>query len=215
MLRLGRLGHQMVTFQVGGERGEKFSVHESVIVHRSEFVRLSLQGDWKEAKERVIPLSDDDPAMFALYQHFLYSGAIYTKGLDTGTHTSNEYELLVKMYVFGEKILDSGFKDATIDAMIDKMRTNECFDTRLTDLVYDGTPEGSPLRRLWLEVYYWAGKAEWLDENCVGAPVNSEFLCDFSKFQMSQRVGFGRAMFADGDCTYHSHVSALCYRFPF
>lgn len=214
MLTIDRLGHEIVTFQVGSPPGEKFSVHESVIVHRSEFVRLSLRGDWKEAKERVISLPLDDPIVFSHYQHYLYSGCVFTKGLDTGTNRTNEFELLVKMYIFGEKMVDNGFKDVVIDAIIDKISNQHCFDTRLTSLVYEGTPPDSPLRRLWMEVYYFAGNVEWLQEKYVGAPISAEFVHAFSLFQMQQRVGSEKAMWADGDCTYHSHGDGACYRGP-
>lgn len=69
ILTVLRLGHKFVTFKVGSEPlSEKFSIHEATVIHNSELFRLALQKEWTEAKNRVIPLPDDSPAVFSLYQ---------------------------------------------------------------------------------------------------------------------------------------------------
>lgn len=48
---------------------QKFVVHEDLIRARSPFFEAALGRDWKEASEKLVPLPDDSPDAFAIYQH--------------------------------------------------------------------------------------------------------------------------------------------------
>jgi hypothetical protein len=176
-----------VTFRVGREAPKDFVIHEGVSTPASEFVRLALCGDLKEAKEGFIPLPEDNPDVFAIYQQWLYGGRICTSTVDFDAGTMDEYELLVHAYILGEKLVDVGFKDCITDAIIEKLFTQAQFSLGLTGEVFKNTPSHSPLRRLWMDIYYWAGGAWWLDEEVVAQPISLEFLKEFSRFQMRQR----------------------------
>lgn len=180
------LGSAIVTFRVGSKTPQDFVIHEGVIAPGSEFVRLSLRGDWKEAKERIIPLPEDVPEVFAVYQKWLYSNQIRSF-VDLESGGMDEYELLVHAYILSEKFLDVDFKDCIADAIVEKLVFQARFSLRLTDEVFSNTPPHSPFRRLWMDVYYWAGCADWLDEKTVGQPINLEFMTEFSRFQMRLR----------------------------
>jgi hypothetical protein len=206
----GRLKGGVVVFVVGTDAPERFTIHENLIKPSSEFVRLALRGEWKEAQERAIPLAEDDPNVFYVYQQWLYSGLIHTH-CDL---SDDEFNILVKAYILGEKIIDQHFKDSVADAIVEKLCSLRRFDTSLTNLVFDNTPSASPLRRLWMDVYYHFGSSEWLDASLVGSPINAEFMVEFSRHQMQLRIGFGSfvkdAMFLS--CTYHEHDAGQCHR---
>jgi hypothetical protein len=123
----------------------------------------------------------------------------------------DEYELLVHAYILGEKFLDPGFKDCITDAIIDKLTQQTRFSLRLTDEVYDNTPSHSPLRRLWMDVYYLTGCADWLDEDTVGQPINLEFMAEFSRFQMRQHESRLPCPIMT-PCNYHQHQVGKCHR---
>lgn len=204
----------MIVFLVGTYAPKRYSIHERLVSPRSEFVRLALRGQWKEARERTINLPEDDPDVFAVYQQWLYGGLIHTCCDTSFSCTDDEYEALAKAYILGEKLMDDDFKDAIADAIVDKLRSLRRFDTGLTTLVFNNTPSGSPLRRLWMDAYYHFGSSEWLDVDCVGSPINAEFMVEFSRYQMQCRTGFGSfgpdAMFLS--CTYHEHGTRPCHR---
>jgi hypothetical protein len=204
----------VIVFLVGTEVPRRFTIHEGLIRTRSDFVQLALRGEWKEARERTIPLPEDDPDVFSVYQQFLYGGLIYTSYKNAPSRPDDEYKVLVKAYILGEKIMDQEFKDSIVDAIIEKLRTLRRFDTQLTDLVSDNTPFASPLRRLWMDAYYHFGSSEWLDSSLAGSPINAEFMAEFSRHQMQSRTGFGSfgpyAMFLS--CTYHGHGIRPCCR---
>jgi hypothetical protein len=204
----------VVVFLVGAHDPKRFIVHERLVSPRSEFARLALRGVWKEAQERTIKLPEDDPEVFSVYQQWLYDRLIHTSSGNLFPQTDDEYEALVKAYILGEKLLDTDFKDAIIDAIVDKFRSQCCFDTGLTTLVFNETPSGSPLRRLWMDAYYHFGTSEWLEDQPDGKTIDAGFLIEFSRYQMQVRNGvgtFGRiAMFAT--CTYHEHGIRVCHR---
>ncbi|KAK5715975.1 hypothetical protein LTR15_009800 [Elasticomyces elasticus] len=65
------LGTNTIVFSVGGSEGlpfQRFVVHENAVRPVAEFVKLALTGEWKEATERTIPLPEDEPAVFHVYQ---------------------------------------------------------------------------------------------------------------------------------------------------
>jgi hypothetical protein len=202
----------VIIFVVGTYAPERYSIHERLISHRSEFVRLALRGEWKEAQERTVQLPEDDTEVFSVYQQWLYSGLIHTSCDTSFSGTDNEYETLVKAYILGEKFMDTDFKDAIMDAIVDKLRSLRRFDTRLTTLVFSNTPSTSPLRRFWMDAYYYFGSPEWLNATSVGSPINTEFMVEFSRHQMQFRRGSEECgphtMF--WSCTYHEHGTNPC-----
>jgi hypothetical protein len=57
-------------------------------------------------------------------------------------------------YVFGEKILDQKYKHAVLETIAGVQRTAPDFPcAEAFAIVYDGTPEGSPARRLLVDMY--------------------------------------------------------------
>ena len=49
-----------------------FIAHTSFLTCRSRFFQKALRGGWKEAEERMVKLPDSEPAIFALYLHYVY-----------------------------------------------------------------------------------------------------------------------------------------------
>lgn len=204
-----RFGSAIVTFRVGSDPSQDFVIHEGVIAPGSEFVRLALRGDWKEAKERIIQLPKDDAETFAVYQQWLYTGSIRTSADDFQPGIFDEYRLLVQAFILGEKFVDVNFKDCITDAIIEKLISQERFSLYLTVDVYYDTPPNSPLRRLLMDVYYWTGCAEWLDEDEL--IIEPGFMADFSRFQMRQRQSSASSPILI-PCNYHQHEKGRCYR---
>lgn len=175
-----------------------------------------MRGEWKETQERIIPLPEDDPNIFSIYQQWLYTSLVHTRYHVALSTIDDEYRTLVKAYILGEKVMDSNFKDSLADAIIEKLRSLRKFDTSLTSLVFDNTPPASPLRRLWLDAYYIFGSSEWLNASLVDDDdaISPEFMAEFSRYQMQFRTGssvFGPdAIFSS--CTYHGHGIRPCHR---
>ncbi|KAF2869093.1 hypothetical protein BDV95DRAFT_499273, partial [Massariosphaeria phaeospora] len=159
----------MITVRVGEETEETeskdFLVHESILSSRSEFFRRAMNGKWPEADTRVVELSEDDPDLFGIYLNHVYTEKLpvgetdsdQLVKLDYGVfykETQKEYDLLFRLYIFGEKVQDTLFKNDVITSVhtISSLRhMNGSWSiptTAAVALVYDGTPEASPARRL-------------------------------------------------------------------
>lgn len=71
----------------------------------------------------------------------------------------HEFEVLPGAFVFGEKVQDGDFKDAVVDALIHTVAAPDEKGVRWypiaqsVDRAYTGTPAGSPIRRLLVDMY--------------------------------------------------------------
>jgi hypothetical protein len=57
---------------VVGEAACDFFAHEGLICPRSDFFHKAMNGPWKEAGERMVPLPEDEVEIFSLYLDLLY-----------------------------------------------------------------------------------------------------------------------------------------------
>lgn len=78
-LILLRLEGNVLEVRVGRDNGRSFRLHEALVSARSDFFAAALTGQWKEAKDKIIDLPEDDPDIFALYPQLLYTGKIPVK----------------------------------------------------------------------------------------------------------------------------------------
>jgi hypothetical protein len=156
----------MITIRVGKEPEHKdFIAHESFLTSRSEFFRRALNGNWKEAETRTISLPDDDHRIFDIYMNFVYTGQFITTRKSQEEHSSldfrtwctfmvKEYDDMFCVYVLAEKFQDIATKNTVIAALIEMMHLEHkedgwtCPSFRTTKKVFEGTLEGSPARRL-------------------------------------------------------------------
>lgn len=124
-----------------------------------------MNGKWTELETRTINLVDDDPDTFALYLNHVYTNELPTVTFSEDElntiefyeflrHVNTEYMALFKLYILGEKFQDSLAKDAATTAILhlSKSRYTDGYWALplppVVDLIYNGTPEGSPARRL-------------------------------------------------------------------
>ncbi|KAH9845206.1 hypothetical protein Tdes44962_MAKER06780 [Teratosphaeria destructans] len=185
-----------VILKVGEEEGE-ILVHESLIRTCSSFFEAALSKPWKESTERTILLPDDEPNIVKLYVQYLYRKQLCIKVVDEHSlklqnHENHpEFFTLATLYVFGEKIGDIGFKNAVLDAFIQRMNDDTPDGgkrypvNKVVDIIYRGTMAGSKARQLMLDVHVWRGGSWWITEN--PEENNKEFLMELSRALMDKR----------------------------
>jgi hypothetical protein len=146
-----------ITIIIGNDPGKNFYIHEDTIKTSSEFFRIAIDEMLKEGLSCIIKRPDDDAQVFAQYAHWLYYGTVkfqassYLKALD-------EEILLAKMYVFGDKILDPKFCNATLRAMLRSTKRYGAPSADAVRIIYEGTATDSPVRKFLIDA--WA-----VDEN--------------------------------------------------
>ncbi|KAK4948940.1 hypothetical protein LTR10_012313 [Elasticomyces elasticus] len=193
---------------------KRFALHESIVRPASDFVNMALSRDWKEAHERIIPLSEDEPETFTIYQTWLYTHIVDAHALKSSTNSCDVYQRLFKCYILAEKLLDAVFKDCVMDAILNTLQANPLFDANLSNLVYENTPEGSPLRRVLCEIYVWCATERWLAEDVVTEEVHPTLMTDVMKMQMGFFRGHRpeQVPFLGHACAYHAHEGGLCHQ---
>jgi hypothetical protein len=158
----------MTTLVVGPDERE-YCVHRDLLSARSPYFAGASKDEWKEGQERRVPLPDDEHIAVEFYVQWIYAGKIFSRP-STKDGDSSELSELVGAFVFGEKVQDDDFRDAVIDSVIASIHTpdekGECwYPTGSTaDRACDGTPEGSPLRRLMVDLHLHHGRRAWLSD---------------------------------------------------
>lgn len=165
-----------------------FYVHERLLRDASRFFDAAMRGDWKESAERVVPLPVDDPEVFNLFVGWLYNRKFPTKN-DVGSAEGNEeYMLLAKLYVLGEKLQATTIKTAVIGAILGKAKTkvqpggHSWYPVgSIVRYLYENTPPTSPARRLLVDLYVWNGQGSWLTRDPTDEGGSKEFLVDLAR----------------------------------
>ncbi|OMP88205.1 hypothetical protein BK809_0002962 [Diplodia seriata] len=154
-----------------------------------------------------IELPEDDPDIFEVYLQWLYLKTIeITAGQDAPQHFA-----MYESYKFGDKILDTAFKNAVIDHLIRSVVTNQVYPTYLAKAVYQNLPASSGLRRLYVDFWAWASCVEWYDGGAAGieeAPL--EFFSELSRKQTEikdkRSVRKEKFPWVIDACQYHEHA---------
>ena len=151
-----------VRVEVGtGDDLRSFTVHGAFLTFRSLFFRKALSGAWKEAKERLIKLPEDDSDTFELYLQVVYGlpMSIEPNPLFDEYPGRSEQEALAKLYVFAEKVQDVRAKNTIMKAFLKsvwKVRSDGlCYVPARGSIhvIYEGSTPGSSMRRLLVDIY--------------------------------------------------------------
>ena len=155
-------------------------------------------------------LPEDRPDIFYAYVQWLYDKMIYCKTTSPGRN----FGFIAELYLLGEKLLDRDFQDQAISVLISIVRDDLLPDGRFVpnvfvfSSIYDRTPEGSPARRLMLDLCVRFGGKRW---DFKSPKVNRDFLADittklFEHRSMTDRSGEELDKMISGmGCAYHHH----------
>lgn len=140
------------------------------------------------------------------------------KGDKAERKNRHEFNVLIGAFIFGEKVQDGDFRDAVIDALIhtagspDEKGTYWYPTGRTVDRAYTGTPEGSPIRRLLVDMHAFHGRRHWLD-----GQRNVDFLADLAGYLLRDRSEHSQTLDSTtpdvSGCQYHHHrgEKSVCY----
>ena len=132
--------------------------------------------------------------------------------------SGHEFDVLTGAFVFGEKVQDGDFKDAVVDALIhtvvapDEKGVRYYPTAQSVNRAYIGTPEGSPIRRLFVDMYTFHGRQDWLE-----GQKNVDFLADLAGCLLRDRSEHSQTLDSTtpevSGCQYHHHdgEESVCY----
>lgn len=154
-------------------------MHKELLCATSFYFRAALNGNFKEAKEQVIEMKEEEIATFKHCQFWLYSRTF----LMTRTKTNDiEYPVILDLYLGESRIIPQLQNDA-IDVLIAKQKTSKWTPSDQISRIYENTQESSPLRRLFVDLtVLYAGFDDdaWFSDKTLGF-FNKEFLFDLLK----------------------------------
>ncbi|KAH6612353.1 hypothetical protein C7974DRAFT_405413 [Boeremia exigua] len=152
--------HNIIKLVVPGSAGETetLHVHQGVLCKSPEFFQRTMKPEWTNLKDKpyIIELPDDTVDTVSDSVKWLYAGSMSLTLYKADDEHRREkvakeadkvFVLLAEAYVFGEKILDAGYKNAvmkTLEAAKESSRRN--MGPESVGICYKGTPPGSPLR---------------------------------------------------------------------
>jgi hypothetical protein len=156
-----------------------FSLHENVL-HQSPFFANALRPEWVAAcVDKLIVLEKEDPHIFAGYVQWLYSHNIDT--------TFNKIKW-AEMYVLGETLMDSNFQNKVLETMVQRCETKNSYPAGIAiDIIYKGTPEGSPAWHLLVDYYVWGARSSWFKGQNMATERPADFINDLLLTLVSRR----------------------------
>jgi hypothetical protein len=173
----------MVTLLVG--KNEQTTIAQGDYLTRdSEFFAAAMKKEWQEGQKRTIKLPEECPATMAHYLSFMHSGKLFAEEIATmdGNQILPCYEMLASLYVCGERFLNRPLQSAIIKQSLrlftiaEKNQTFWAPTDYSVNIIYRGTPEGSPDRRLLVDLQVVMGHKGWLDRK-----LDLEFVTDVAK----------------------------------
>ncbi|KZM24652.1 uncharacterized protein EKO05_0007088 [Ascochyta rabiei] len=208
-----------VTVIVGEEQTAYF-VHESHITPQSDFFKNALKGEWEEKTTRTVRLPDCDSTSFNIYLNWLYTGrvCITQEGdekevIDDDVQTIDyEWENWVMCFKIGDFLQDSDFKDAMIDAAIEKLISENIDYVEIPVGVYTFSQPTSRNRRLAVDLALNVWE-EFRFQYVTNRNYPPEFLTDLIT-AMGGKLRAGSHMTRTNDflrdidtCEYHEHTT--------
>ncbi|GAB7331730.1 hypothetical protein MBLNU13_g03706t1 [Cladosporium sp. NU13] len=177
-----------------GRSEQKMLAYSSHLIRDSQFFAAAMKKEWVEGQTRTIKLPEEDPATIAHYLSYLYTGKMFTEEITATVSDGIEscFRLLSSLYVSGERFIDPKFQNLVLKEIIrltrlpDKDRMHWYPTGEDVNIIYRGTPQGSPGRRLMVDLHVIMGVKEWMDNE-----LEVEFVTDVAKSLYEKVSGLG------------------------
>lgn len=176
---------------VGRDDGaQTFYINEQQATKFSDVITAAIKGGFKESEEETITFPEDDPELFNIFANFIYTGYIRSHKPEDKAKSpgyDSEWDPLGAMRVLGEKLQAGEFKDAVVDAVVEKLRIGNKYPATMHQAVYPGSIGPCGMRRLVVDAAAWGWSKTTLE--CIGRKQEcSDFFFDLS-VQLRSLVG--------------------------
>jgi hypothetical protein len=151
LTRFSKVGGDIIDIIAGSGATEKiFHVHKAMLENVA-FFRNAMKTEWTNGDtKKPIDLSNQDPVTVETYLNWIYFSHF---------PETNDYLLLCRLYVLGNELIHDQFQNAVLDTIIETIVCSTSLPgSSAVHLIYNGTDEGSPARRLFVDIYLW-----WID----------------------------------------------------
>jgi len=203
-------------------------VHTELLCNNSPFFKSALGEHWKEKKDNLIKLPDDDITTFDLYLDWIYDKQPFGDLISCALlevlamdikEIKTRCSAISHAWIFGDKVLDYNFCDAAIDAMIGFMKRVHRYPQGAAFSIYKATGQHAPARQLLIDMFLYVANPTWYIEG--GEPtqpkLDAEAYAEITRrFVLSKGVvlKLEDAPWNSDPCAYHWHKKhgGICYK---
>jgi hypothetical protein len=186
-----------------------FYVHVGLLLHYSSYFRKALNPVWVEGHTKSITLSEDSPAIFHMFFHWIYTGEIYSTL--TNGRIPISFKDILALYVFADARGIPELCNAAVDVFFQKFANEWVFPSPSLAYVYENTLAGSNLRAIVVHLAVCCFNFCNLKQTEQNFP--KEFLVDVVLCSVQLKIAPGnvpdKQAFLDKRatemCTYHDH----------
>ena len=213
---------------VGAREHETFfTAFQEDLVRHSEFFEAKYEGQGN-ADTLCARLPDCDPALFLIFCRFIKTGQLFIKQEgdkhppERGVKSSpwdEEWDRLANVWLLGEELKSCSFKDAIVDAVIEKQEEDQILPMSMHSVIYPKSTAASKIRKLLIDVFVW-GTVPGTAERQGRDPNLWEFYFDLAaaldKFKF-EPCGAQPPYERGRQCLYHEHnqEGRECYKLMF
>ncbi|KAK5704632.1 hypothetical protein LTR17_021726 [Elasticomyces elasticus] len=191
-----------------------FYLYFELATTHSAFLASATKEAWLQ-EGRVVRIPSRDPELFAYFAGFLMTGKILTikSGSKSTDENEDEWELLARLWVLGDFLLSTSFKDAVVDALISKVADGVSVPTGLHEVIYEYTAGVCGMRRLIVDLAVFAWPKGTMGEKAFNEE-SAGFFRDVAVRQavMSQEEKTEGFVLESNSCKYHGHGEGACYK---
>ncbi|CAD0088398.1 unnamed protein product, partial [Aureobasidium mustum] len=205
----------IVTVEVGPQK-QAFSIHKDLLCFYSDYFRGAFDGSFKEAVDGKIWLEKEDPAIFDIFNAFLYNRKLQNaKGL---VGPSLSFRTLIDLWIFGDQFVVPLLQNLAVDSLKQKSDAEMIIPWR-TEMrhVYDNTLHGAPLRRIMIDMTAYEtrpgtkSREDYLEAWPVEALVDLAFTLSLKTAGEVKHLELPE--YKKAKCYYHIHSEGeQCYR---
>ena len=202
---LGRsLSDEILQIKVGPS-DQVFEIHRGLLCDKASYFKAILEslGDWKEKREGII-LKEVDPAIFERFDFWLnLDNVLY----DHETAQSVPDIDLLKSYFFADERGVPGMQNQIIDTILEKVFYAKTLDIKHQRLIWENTPDRSPLRRLLVDTLVMTADElpELLETEEQQALYDKSFIVDVLIAKCKHPTTIPFTEFMERRCEYHIH----------
>lgn len=208
------INDSVIEVTVGRNRKKQtFRVAEGPLTYYSTYFQGALRpGHFKEGEERKIHLTHDDPDVFQLFFYWLFTHQLWDKSLGPGS-VPLDWDLLCRIYVFGDARGIPALRNTAIDALMDKIGVEwEVLLSTQSHYIYKNTLEGSLLRKLAVDQVVKTRNVKVL----LAVPCHWEFSTEVA-VELQHVTGNRKTIGQDdwkliNKCEYHDHTEVTSMR---
>jgi len=131
-------GSDSIIEVVVGTEATSWHLHKALLINRSPFFKLALDGHFKGSSENKVILAEDESTIFALFVQWLYTSTF---------NALSSYDL-IHAYILGDRLGTTDFKNKAIDQLHAANLWKCTFTPSEANTIFAFTTAGCGLRRL-------------------------------------------------------------------